>query len=100
MIAENEKALAKITRYKQALYEDWKDGELSHSYYRQMREDYEKQATTINAIIDKLTREFLIELVDHIKIYEGVDINIKFKFADEYRRVAEYIEANKQKAAV
>lgn len=130
LIAENEKALAKITRYKQALYEDWKDGELSHSDYKQMREDYEKQATTINAIIDnlkaeqsevengvdtenlfltsfskyenidKLTREILIELVDHIKIYEGGDISIKFKFADEYRRVAEYIEANKQKAAV
>lgn len=33
--------------------------------------------------IDKLTREILIELVDHIKVYEGGDINIRFKFADE-----------------
>ena len=130
LIAENEKALAKITRYKQALYEDWKDGELSHSDYRQMREDYDRQAATINAVIDnlkdeqsevengvdtenlflttfskyenidKLTREILIELVDHIKVYEGGDISIKFKFADEYRRVAEYIEANDRKAAI
>lgn len=130
LIAENEKALAKITRYKQALYEDWKDGELSHSDYRQMREDYDRQAATLNAVIDnlkaeqsevengidtenlflttfskyenidKLTREILIELVDHIKVFEGGDISIKFKFADEYRRVAEYIEANNQKAAI
>jgi len=130
LIAENEKALAKITRYKQALYEDWKDGELSHSDYRQMREDYDRQAATINAVIDnlkdeqsevengvdtenlflttfskyenidKLTREILIELVDHIKVYEGGDISIKFKFADEYRRVAKYIEANDRKAAI
>ena len=130
LIAENEKALAKIMRYKQALYEDWKDGELSHSDYRQMREDYDRQAATINAVIDnlkdeqsevengvdtenlflttfskyenidKLTREILIELVDHIKVYEGGDISIKFKFADEYRRVAEYIEANDRKAAI
>lgn len=130
LVAENEKALAKITRYKQALYEDWKDGELSHSDYRQMREDYERQTATISAVIDnlkaeqseiengvdtenlflttfskygnidKLTREILIELVDHIKVYEGGDISIRFKFADEYRRVAEYIEANNQKAAI
>lgn len=130
LIAENEKALAKVTRYKQAAFEDWKDGEISHSDYKQMREDYERQAATISAVIgnlkaeqseiensvdtenlflttfskyeniDKLTREILIELVDHIKVYEGGDISIKFKFADEYRRVAEYIEANKQKEAV
>jgi len=44
--------------------------------------------------IDKLTREILIELVDVIKVYEGGDINIKFKFADELRRIIEYIEVN------
>ena len=131
LIAEREKELAKINRYKQSLYEDWKDGELSHMDYRQMREDYEEQTAAVNAVIDnlkteqaevekgidtenpflvafckyenidKLTREILIELVDHIKVYEGGDITIRFKFADEYRRVAEYIEANtQQKAAV
>ena len=96
-----------------------------------MREDYERQAEAISRVIDnlkaerdeaekgvdaensfltafrkyenidKLTRDILIELVDYIKIYEGGDISIRFKFADEYRRVAEYIEANEQqKAAV
>lgn len=95
-----------------------------------MREDYERQAQAVSAIIDsltteqaevengvdaensflvafgkyenidKLTREIVIELVDHIKIYEGGDISIKFKFADEYRRIAEYIEANPEKQAV
>jgi len=130
LIAAKEKELAKITRYKQALYEDWKDGEITHSDYRHMREEYEVQAGAVNAVIenlvaertelengidtenpfltafkkfeniDKLTREILIELVDHIKIYEGGDISIRFKFADEYRRVAEYIEVNTQKEAV
>jgi len=50
--------------------------------------------------INKLTREILIELVDHIKVYEGGDISIKFKFADEYRRIAEYIEVNTEQKAV
>ncbi|MBC8545197.1 DUF4368 domain-containing protein, partial [Bianquea renquensis] len=45
--------------------------------------------------IDKLTREILIELVDYIKVYEGGDISIKFKFADELRRIMEYVEINR-----
>ena len=95
-----------------------------------MREDYERQAAIVGAVldnlkmeqaevengidtenefltafrkyenIDKLTREILIELVEHIKIYEGGEISVRFKFADEYRRVAEYIEVNTQRAVV
>ena len=44
--------------------------------------------------IEKLTREILIELVDHIKVYENGNISVKFKFADEFRKIAEYIEIN------
>ena len=48
--------------------------------------------------IDKLTRDILIELIDHIKVYEGGNISVKFKYADEFRRMAEYIELNYQLA--
>ena len=44
--------------------------------------------------IETLNREILIELVDHIKVYENGNIKIKFKFADELRKIAEYIEIN------
>lgn len=44
--------------------------------------------------IEKLTREILIELVDHIKVYENGNISVHFKFADEFRRITEYIEIN------
>ncbi len=44
--------------------------------------------------IETLTREILIELVDHIKVYENGNISVHFKFADEFRRIAEYIEIN------
>ena len=44
--------------------------------------------------IEKLTREILIELVDHIKVYEKGNISVHLKFADEFRRIAEYIEIN------
>ena len=44
--------------------------------------------------IDALSRELLIELVDHIKVYENGNISVKFKFADQLRRIAEYIDVN------
>lgn len=126
LIAAKEKELAKIMRYKQALYQDWKDGEITRNDYRHMCEDYERQMVLLQSVldnlnaereeiengisvenpflvafrkyenIDKLTREILIELVDHIKVHEGGDISIRFKFADDCRRIAEYIEVNTQ----
>ena len=38
-IKQKERELAKIARYKQAIYQDWKDGEITHSDYRHMKED-------------------------------------------------------------
>lgn len=124
LITAKEKEQAKIMRYKQSLYQDWKDGHITHNDYRHMSEDYERQNGAISEVIaslkkerdelengidtenpflatfrkyeniDKLTREILIELVDVIKVYEGGDISIKFKFADELRRITEYIQVN------
>lgn len=89
-----------------------------------MKADYERQAASLSDILARLTaeraelangvnnehpalvafmkyqnietlnREILIELVDHIKVYENGNISVKFKFADELRRIAEYIEIN------
>ncbi len=111
-IAQKERELARISRYRQAIYQDWKDGEISHSDYQYMRADYERQAGTLEAVLEKLreeqeglengmdaenpfltafrknqnihrlTRDLLIELVDHIRIYEGGWISIVFRFAD------------------
>ncbi len=123
-IAAKEKELTKITRYKQSLYQDWKDGEITQQEYREMKADYERQAAGLSDLlarltaerkelsngvdqqhpalvafakyqnIEKLTREILIELVDHIKVYENGNISVHFKFADEFRKIAEYIEIN------
>jgi DNA invertase Pin-like site-specific DNA recombinase len=130
LIAAKEKELSKISRYKQSIYQDWKDGEITHKDYRHMKEDYERQLEAIDSVIsnlqeekakiengidtenpflvtfrkheniDKLTREILIELVDTIKVYENGNISVKLKFANEYRLAAEYIEVNTHSAAV
>ena len=124
LISVKERELTKITRYKQSLYQDWKGGEITQQDYRDMKADYERQAADLSAVlsrltaeraelatgvnnehpalvafmkyqnIDKLNREILIELVDYIKVYENGNISVKFKFADELRRIAEYIEIN------
>lgn len=129
-IEQKERELAKIARYKQAIYQDWKDGEITHSDYRHMKEDYEEQAEALNEVIEKLraeqaelengidtenpflkafrqygnieklTRDVLIELVDHIRVYEGGNISIVFRFADELRRIQEFIEVNSPSEAV
>ena len=124
LITTKEKELAKITRYKQSLYQDWKDGEITQQDYRSMKADYERQVAALSDVlerltaeraelangvdnehpalvafmkyqnIDKLTREALIDLIDHIKVYENGNISVKCKFADEFRKIAEYIEIN------
>lgn len=129
-IAAKEKELAKVMRYKQALYQDWKDGEITQQDYRDMKADYERQTIALTDVlarlnaeraelangvksehpalvaftkhqnIDQLSRELLVELIDHIKVYENGNISVRFKFADEFRRIAEYIEINTTKPAV
>ncbi|MEK5645663.1 MULTISPECIES: hypothetical protein [Paenibacillus] len=47
-ITAKEKELSKISRYRQGIYQDWKDGEITHKDYRQMKEDYERQIEAIN----------------------------------------------------
>lgn len=130
LIEAKKKERAKIMRYKQSIYQDWKDGEITHRDYDRMSEDYEYQIAEINKVldnltvkreqlqnnvdtedpfletfkkfknIDKLTREVLIEFVDYIKVYENGSISVKFQFADKLRRVMEYIEINTQPEAV
>ncbi len=118
LIESKKKEYIKIMRYKQSVYQDWKDGEITHSDYRHMSEDYERQIISVKIILDnlavekaelenapetenhsltafrkyqtfdKLTREILVELVDHINVYENGSIIVRLKFADEWHRIA------------
>ena len=124
LIAVKERELAKISRYKQSVYQDWKDGALTRQEYMDMKADYDRKADELSNILNRLTvereelangvdnehpalvafmqyqnitalsRDILIQLVDHIKVYENGNIKVRFKFADELRRIAEYIKIN------
>lgn len=130
LISVKEKEAFKIMSYKQNIYQDWKDGEISYKDYRHMQGDYERQIESIDEVIkslneekaeyenridtenpvlasfrkyenfDKLTRQVLIELVDCIKVYENGSISVSLKFANEYRRVTEHIKLNTHSNAI
>ena len=119
LIKSKEKELYRITHYKQSLYEDWKDCEITKRDYQQMKEDYERRSEAIQRILDhlqgkkeeldmlsevenpalaayrksgninELTRDIIIQLVDHIRIYENGSICVKLRFADEFHVIKE-----------
>lgn len=123
-LEQKQKELGKLARYKQAVWQDWKDGEISPVEYHHMKEDYDGQITKLEQIIKnlekerlelekdaaaensflasfrqyqnigKLTRDILIELVDCITVHENNVIRIKFRFSDELGRIAEPLEDN------
>ena len=38
--------------------------------------------------------DYTLSLIHIFKVYENGNISVKFKFADELRKIAEYIEIN------
>ncbi len=130
MIERKNRELSKITRYKQALYQDWKDGEISYEDYQAMKADYYQQTEALNETLAKLqtelqelenglnteapflaafrrfqnietlTRDVLLELVDHIDIYEGGKISIVFRFSDSFQKIQEYLSSSVNHQAV
>ena len=66
LIAAKERELAKISRYKQSLYQDWKDGEITQQDYRDMKADYERQTISLTDVLARLNAE-RAELANGVK---------------------------------
>lgn len=126
LIQSKNNELEKIKKLKKVAYEDWKLGIITQEEYFEYKMTYEKDIINIeeniknlqeekkkyeeqvlgdNSWIDvlkekrnitNLTRDIIIELIDCIYIHEGGNITIKFKFADEYNRILEYIKTNEE----
>ena len=50
--------------------------------------------------IDHLERGILVELVDTIYVHEGKELTIQFNFADQYKRIMEYIQCNRPESGL
>lgn len=124
------KELDKATAFADGLYVDWKSGEIPEDRYRRLKAEYaekiERLQTEVKHIEDErevyaqgispedpylttflkhrniqsLSRGLLVELVNTIYIHEGGEVEIDFNFADQYRRIVDFIENNKNELHV
>lgn len=122
MLHLRQKELDKIISISDGLYGDWKSGDISKEEYIRLKQKYFSQAEQLKITIQniqsecqvvaegsskndpylacfleyknikKLNRGILVELVKNIYIHQGGEISIEFNFADQHRRIAEWIE--------
>ncbi|WP_440896990.1 recombinase family protein [Amphibacillus sp. Q70] len=125
-IREHEKNENLIT----GLYVDWKSGDITREQYRKMKAKFEQEEEQLKNKIEHLKEEIdtmkrgvatddpyfrtfmecknikelsqaiLMELVEVIHIHENGEITIYFKFEDEYKRIVDFIENNKNTLSI
>lgn len=130
LLSAKRKELKKLTDITDNLYMDWRSGEISKESYRRLKEKSEAQTEQCQAVIANLEKEqealaagigtdepyltaflkhkniiqlsrgLLVELIDTIYVHEGGEITIEFNFADQHRRILEYIENNRQELEI
>ncbi|MDR2514291.1 MAG: recombinase family protein [Christensenellaceae bacterium] len=124
MLKSREKESERNSSLVESVYLDWKNGDISREVFRKMREKFEAQGEVIRQAIEnireemrelaegvtaqnpyfesfckygrakELDREMLIALVNTVYVHEGGEIHIVFNFADQHRRVMEFLECN------
>ena len=122
--------LEKTTALRTGLYTDWKNGDITREEYHGMKKEFEEKEQQLRQDIEKLEEEtqdfargvtssnpyfdaflkhrniqsldrgIVVELVKAIHIHEGGDLTIDFNFADQHRRIVEFIENNRKELTV
>ncbi len=130
LLEQRTKELEKTTGVLDDLYMDWKSGDITRDQYRRMKVRFEEQSQQLQETIahlqsecetaaqgidaenpyltaflkhrniDSLSRGLLVELVNAIYVHEDKSIEIEFNFADQYRRIAEYLENNRKELCI
>jgi hypothetical protein len=118
--------LEKVTGLRTGLYMDWKNGDISREEYHNMKKGFEEKeqhlkqdiakleeenhdisngVTSINPYFDtflkhtniqSLDRGIVTELIKTIHVHEGGDLTIDFNYANDHRKILEFIENNKK----
>ena len=111
-IIAKQKEIAKIENFKKALYQDWKNEDLTREEYLAYKKSYEEDLKRLNQNIEnlkkeeqnkqnekenkwietfqtqkkieELSREIMLELIECIYVHENEEITIRFKFEDEF----------------
>ena len=125
-LVAKKRELQKLESISDTLYMDWRTGEITKEEYRRIKEKYKSQVEQLQAVITNLEEEkvalekgiksnepyfemfmkhknithlergLLVELVDTIYVHENGALTIMFRFADQYKKIMEYIENNRK----
>jgi len=120
-----EKQLSQYNDAADSLYMDWKGGEITKDEYRRLKGKIAEQIQQLEQNItylkeemqvmadgigpddpylttflkyrniQELNRGILVELIDTIWVHEGGEITVDLNYADEYQRIIDYIENNR-----
>jgi hypothetical protein len=124
MLKLREEELEKILAASETLYLDWKAGDITKDDYRRMKASFEEKICRLRKSIETvkdeisamskgvnsddaylaafikhknirtLERGIIVELIDTVYVHENGRLTIDFAFADELKRVADFIENN------
>ena len=130
LLKQRQKELDKVTGLLDGLYMDWKSGDITRDQYRRMKVKFEEQAEQLQQAVEHikgecdtyaqgvtaedpyltmflkyrniqcLSRGILVELVNAVYVHEGGELEIEFNHADQYRRIVEFVENNKNELYV
>jgi hypothetical protein len=130
MLKHHEDEYARLTKISDSLYADWKIGDITREEYLRMKFEYANRLDEISKAIEKLRddcaviaagvttdhpyfeefkknkninslkRDMLVDLIDTIFLHENGELTIKFSFADQYRRILDFIENNERELVV
>ena len=120
IILSKQNEILKMSNYKIALYEDWKNGDITREEYLEYKQRYENDICILKQNIEKLekekkennnednnlwienfkeqkeikelSRDIVIELIEAIYVHENGNLTVKFKFEDEFKTMLEHIE--------
>ncbi len=117
-VSKIENEINRVTTLKQGLYEDCKSCLITEDEYSQMKSSYEDSNRELNIEllnikrqinevsdqkiednifiatfkqfnnVNEITRDVVIALIEEIIVYEERQITIKFKYRDEYKKIA------------
>lgn len=130
LLKQRQKELDKVAGLLDGLYMDWKSGDITRDQYRRMKVKFEEQADQLQQAVDhikgecdtyaqgvtaedpyltlflkhrniqSLSRGILVELVNAVHVHEGGELEIEFNHADQYRRIVEFVENNRNELYV
>lgn len=126
LIQQRQEELAKTRMISDELYMDWKSGDISREEYHRMKARIGEKLEHLQSNIDKLTQEheemeqgvqiddpcltqflkyrtvteldrgMVVELVDKILIHENKEVEVVFKFADQFKRIITCLDSGEK----